>query len=99
MTDSVCLHAMIHCINLSNRSSIYCTCELTLGGRVSGVSCGARGEEAGEAVVGWPPDLFGEEAGMVERVEMLLGDGELLSGPPTCNHTKYSAICYVHKTK
>lgn len=63
------------------------------------MSCGARGEEAGEAVVGWPPDLFGEEAGMVERVEMLLGDGELLSGPPTCNQTKHSAIYFVHREK
>lgn len=52
------------------------------------MSCGARGEEAGEAVVGCPPDLFGEEAGMVERVEMLLGEGELLSGPPTCKITQ-----------
>lgn len=36
---------------------------------------------------------------MVERVEMLLGDGELLSGPPTCKHTKHSPIYYVHKAK
>lgn len=52
----------------------------TLGDRNSRASCEATGEEAGEAVAGWAGDLLGEEAGMVDRVDMLLGEGELVSG-------------------
>lgn len=54
--------------------------QLTLGDRNSRASCEATGEETGEAVAGGAGDLLGEEAGMVDRVDMLLGEGELVSG-------------------
>lgn len=54
--------------------------QFTLGDRNSRASSEATGEEAGEAVAGGAGDLLGEEAGMVDKVDMLLGEGELVSG-------------------
>lgn len=59
---------------------------LTLGGKNSRASWDATGEEAGDTVGGWAGDLLGEEAGMVERVEMLLGDGELANWAASWSH-------------
>lgn len=66
--------------NNTNTNNTMLLSQLTLGDRNSRASCEATGEEAGEAVGAWAGDLLGEEAGMVDRVDMLLGEGELVSG-------------------